>query len=75
MPDNMHGSRARHEVIDVSLEHSMFMQLAVAMGIPKAEMSLDWSRCFDSLERDTGNQWMQEAMTNDNECVLVAEAE
>ena len=74
MPDSMHGSRARHEVIDVSPEHSMNMQLAVAMGIPKAAMSLYWSKFFDCPERDIGNELMQEAMTNDSEGLLVAEA-
>ena len=51
------------------------MQLAVAMGIPKAAMSLDWSKFFDSLGRDIGNELMQEAMTDDSEGLLVAEAE
>ena len=51
------------------------MQLAVSMGIPKAAMSLDWSKMFDSLERDVDNDMMQEAMTDDSEALLVVEAE
>ena len=53
----------------------MFMQLDVAMGIPKAAMSLDWSKFFDSLGRDTGNELMQESMTDDSEGLLIVAAE
>ena len=75
LPDSMHGAREDHETADVSLEHSLNMQLAVAKGIPKAAISLDWAKFFDSLERDVGNELMQEMMTDDSEALLVVEAE
>jgi hypothetical protein len=75
LPDSMHGARKDHETADVSLEHSLNMQLAVAKGIPKTAISLDWSKFFDSLERDVGNELMQEMMTDDSEALLVVEAE
>ena len=75
LPDSMHGARKDHETADVSVEHSLNMQLAVAKGIPKAAISLDWAKFFDSLERDVGNELMQEMMTDDSEALLVVEAE
>ena len=59
MPSSMHGARKGHGVWDVSFEHMLEMEVAVERDPCLGALSLDWSKFFDSLERDVGNSLVQ----------------
>ena len=58
-PSSMHGARRGHGVWDVSFEHMLEMEAAVEEDQCLGALSLDWSKFFDSLERDVGNSLVQ----------------
>ena len=75
MPSSMHGSRKDHGVWDVSLEHMLEMEAAVEKDQCLGSLSLDWSKFFDSLERDTGNSLVQNMLGRDSNALGNVQAE
>ena len=75
MPSSMHGARKDHGVWDVSLEHMLEMEAAVEKDQCLGALSLDWSKFFDSLERDTGNSLVQYMMGRDSNALGYVQAE
>ena len=66
MPNSMHGARKGHGVWDVSFEHMLEMEAAVEKDQCLGALSLDWSKFFDSLERDIGNSLFQFMLGRDS---------
>ena len=75
MPSSMHGARKDHGVWDVSLEHMLEMEAAVEKDQCLGALSLDWSKFFDSLERDTGNSLVQYMLGRDSNALGYVQAE
>ena len=66
MQDKMHGARAGHECADVYLDHMLDIELASMKKQYCAEISIDCSRFFDSLEREVGNELVMEILGEDS---------
>ena len=75
MSSSMHGARIGHEVLDVSVEHVMQMEVAVKTPVKMAAISIDWKGFFDSLEKIIGNELKQKRMTQDSVAILTLKAE
>ena len=75
MPSSMHGARKGHGVWDVSFEHMLEMEVAVEKDQCLGALSLDWSKFFDSLERDVGNRLVQFMLGRDSNALGYVQAE
>ena len=74
MPEGMHGARETHEALEVVYEHMLFMEEQAAEGNPAAAISLDWSKFFDSVQREIGTELVKD-MVNEGTGKKVFEAE
>ena len=75
LPSSMHGARRGHGVLDVSLKHMLETEAAVEGRYCLGALSLDWSKFFDSLERDVGNSLVQTMMGQGSHSLGYAKAE
>ena len=64
-----------HGVWDVSFEHMLEMEVAVEKDQCLGALSLDWSKFFDSLERDVGNSLVQFMLGRDSNALGYVQAE
>ena len=70
MPNSMLGARKGHGVWDVSFEHMLEMEAAVEEDQCLGALSLDWSKFFDSFERDVGNSLVQFMLGRDSNALV-----
>ena len=66
MPPGMHGARSTHEALEVVYEHTMYMEKQTALKQPAAAISLDWSKFFDTMQREIGQGLIKDACGEGN---------